>query len=51
MYGIGDPKIWTAISLNLDVGQTIKRKEIIKRLILIDYERKDIEFKPGIVRV
>lgn len=51
IYGIGDPKIWTAISLNLDVGQTIRRKEIIKRLILMNYERKDIEFKPGIVRV
>ena len=51
IYGIGDPKIWTAISLNLDVGQMIKRKEIIKRLILMNYERKDIEFKPGIVRV
>jgi len=51
IYGIGDPKIWTAISLNLDVGQIIKRKEIIKRLILMNYERKDIEFKPGIVRV
>jgi len=51
IYGIGDPKIWTAISLNLDVGQTIRRKEIIKRLILMNYERKDIEFKPGVVRV
>ncbi len=51
IYGIGDPTIWTAISLNLNVGQSIKRKEIIKRLILMNYERKDIEFKPGIVRV
>jgi len=51
IYGIGDPKVWTDISLNLDVGQTIQRKEIIKGLILMNYERKDIEFKPGIVRV
>ena len=51
IYGIGDPKIWTAISLDLEVGQTIKRNEILKRLILMNYERKDIEFKPGIVRV
>ena len=51
IYGIGDPKIWTAISLNLDVGQTIKRKEMIKRLILMNYERKEAEFKPGVVRV
>ena len=51
IYGIGDPKIWTAISLNLDVGQIIERKEIIKRLILMNYERKEVEFKPGVVRV
>ena len=51
IYGIGDPKVWTDISLNLDVGQTIQRKEIIKGLILMNYERKDIEFKPGVVRV
>jgi len=51
IYGIGDPKIWTAISLNLDVGQSIKRREIIKRLILMNYERKEVEFKPGVVRV
>ena len=51
IYGIGDPKIWTAVSLNLDVGQSIQRKEIIKRLIMMNYERKDIEFKPGVVRV
>ena len=51
IYGIGDPKIWTAISLNLDVGQIVKRKEIIKRLILMNYERKEVEFKPGAVRV
>ena len=51
IYGIGDPTIWTAISLNLDVGQIIKRKDIIKRLILMNYERKEIEFKPGVIRV
>jgi len=51
IYGIGDPKVWTAISINLEVGQKIKRKDIIKRLILMNYERKDIEFKPGVLRV
>ncbi|MFX0042768.1 MAG: excinuclease ABC subunit UvrB, partial [Candidatus Hodarchaeota archaeon] len=51
IYGIGDPEIWTAVSLNLEKGQTIKRGDILRRLIRMNYERHDIEFKPGVVRV
>jgi excinuclease ABC subunit B len=51
IYGIGDPETWTAVSLNLEVGQNIKRREILKALIKMNYERKEIEFKPGNVRV
>jgi excinuclease ABC subunit B len=51
IYGIGDPEVWTAVSLNLETGQTIRRNEILKALIKMNYERKEIEFKPGNVRV
>ena len=51
IYGIGNPEVWTNIALNLQVGQTIERKEILDNLIRMNYERKNIEFKPGIVRV
>ncbi len=51
LYGIGNPETWTAVSLNLEVGQIIKRSEILKGLIRMNYERKDIEFKRGTVRV
>lgn len=51
IYGIGDPETWTAVSLNLEVGQDIKRGEILKALIKMNYERKEIEFKPGDIRV
>ncbi len=51
IYGIGDPEVWTAVSLNMELGQKINRREIIKALIRMNYERKDIEFRPGIVRV
>ena len=51
IYGIGDPEVWTAVSVNLEVGQTIIRSEIIKGLIRMNYERKDVEFRPGIVRI
>jgi len=51
IYGIGDPETWTAVSLNLEVGQNIRRNEILKALIKMNYERKEIEFKPGDIRV
>jgi len=51
IYGIGDPETWTAVSLNLEVGQIIRRSEILKALIKMNYERKEIEFKPGNIRV
>lgn len=51
IYGIGNPEVWTSVALSLEKGQTIGRREIIDRLIKMNYERKDVEFKPGIVRV
>ncbi|MFX1338051.1 MAG: excinuclease ABC subunit UvrB [Promethearchaeota archaeon] len=51
IYGIGNPDEWVAVSLNLELGQTIKRSDIIKGLIRMNYERKNIEFKRGVVRV
>ena len=31
IYGIGNPDEWVAVSLNLEVGQIIKRSEILKK--------------------
>ncbi|MFW9826753.1 MAG: excinuclease ABC subunit UvrB [Candidatus Thorarchaeota archaeon] len=51
IYGIGSPEEWEKVSINLNVGEIVRRGEIIKGLIRMNYERKDIEFRPGIVRV
>ncbi len=51
IYGIGNPEEWVAVSLNLELGQHIKRADILKGLIKMNYERKNIEFKRGVVRV
>ncbi|MFX1258003.1 MAG: DEAD/DEAH box helicase family protein, partial [Promethearchaeota archaeon] len=51
IYGIGNPEEWVAVSLNLEVGEIISRKDIIKALIKMNYERKSVEFKRGTVRV
>ncbi len=53
IFGIGDPKYWEAVTLNLERGMVIEkaRSEIIKKLINMNYERKGVDFKRGIVRV
>ncbi len=51
IYGVGDPEYWESVTLYLEVGQFIKRSEILQRLIKISYERKTADFKPGSVRV
>lgn len=51
IYGLGNPELWEKIALYLEVGMAKKRSEILKRLIKMNYERNNIEFKPGNVRV
>jgi excinuclease ABC subunit B len=51
IYGVGDPEYWEAVTLYVEEGQTIKRSEILAKLIKINYERKSTDFRPGTVRV
>ncbi|MFX1526078.1 MAG: excinuclease ABC subunit UvrB [Promethearchaeota archaeon] len=51
IYGIGSPEEWEKVSISLNVSQRINRRDIIRGLIKMNYERKDIEFRPGVVRV
>ena len=51
IYGLGNPVLWEKIALYVEVGMTKKRSEILKNLVKMNYERNDIEFKPGNVRV
>ena len=51
IYGLGNAELWEKIALYLEVGMEKKRSEILKRLVKMNYERNNIEFKPGNVRV
>ncbi|MFX1419201.1 MAG: DEAD/DEAH box helicase family protein, partial [Promethearchaeota archaeon] len=51
IYGLGNPELFEKIALYVEVGMNIKRSEILKRLVKMNYERTEIEFKPGNVRV
>jgi excinuclease ABC subunit B len=51
IYGIGAPEAYYGMLLPLEKGQSIPRREILRRLVEIQYERNDVDFKRGTFRV
>ncbi len=51
IYGIGSPQTYYSMSFTLDKNQKVSRKEILKRLVDIQYEREEAEFKRGTFRI
>jgi excinuclease ABC subunit B len=51
IYGLGQRADYEAMSEHFQVGQNIKRNELLRRLIKIQYERNDIAFLRGQFRV
>lgn len=51
IYGLGDPDAYYGMLLFLEPGQKISRKDIVKKLVELQYERSDIEFGRGTFRV
>ena len=50
IYGLGSPKEWLEMSVDIRKGATIPRSSLLASLIAIQYERNEIELKPGIFR-
>ena len=51
IYGIGEKDDYQKMMLIVTVGDTIKRNDIINRLVDMTYERSDIDFHRGTFRV
>ncbi|AEV69656.1 excinuclease ABC subunit UvrB [Acetivibrio clariflavus] len=51
IYGLGDPEDYTDLMLSLRKGMQKDRDEIIRKLVEIQYERNEIDFKRGKFRV
>ncbi|MGG7190477.1 excinuclease ABC subunit UvrB [Clostridium paraputrificum] len=51
IYGLGNPDEYKKLTVSLRTGMEKDRDEIVRRLIDIQYERNDIDFKRGIFRV
>ena len=51
IYSLGNPKDWENLAITINVGDVIKRSDIIRQLIDARYERNDTEIAPGNFRV
>ncbi|MBS7131271.1 excinuclease ABC subunit UvrB [Clostridium paraputrificum] len=51
IYGLGNPDEYKKLTVSLRTGMEKDRDEIVRRLIDIQYERNDIDFKRGTFRV
>lgn len=51
IYGLGSPEEYKELVLSLRTGMEIDRNQLLHRLVDIQYERNDIDFKRGTFRV
>ena len=51
IYGLGNPTNYMGFRFGIEKGQTIKRNEIISKLICSQYERNEVELQAGRFRV
>lgn len=51
IYGIGDPDAYFGMVLFLEPGQHIRRNDLLKKLVELQYDRKDDDFSRGGFRV
>jgi len=51
IYGIGERSTYASMTAELDVGTSIDRDAVLRRLVELQYERNDVDFHRGTFRV
>ncbi len=51
IYGIGSVETYSQMVINLHGGQAFPQRELVKRLVELQYQRNDIDFHRGAFRV
>jgi len=51
IYGIGDPVDYHAMILHLREGERVGHRDLIRRLVAMQYTRNDVDFRRGTFRV
>ncbi|MBI4394044.1 MAG: excinuclease ABC subunit UvrB [Euryarchaeota archaeon] len=50
IYGLGDPREYRDLHLVIEKGRQVKRQEMLRKLVDIQYQRNDMDLKPGTFR-
>ena len=51
IYGLGDPNNYFNMMIYVEKGDRIDRTDLLKKLVFLQYQRDDIDFKTGTFRV
>jgi excinuclease ABC subunit B len=51
IYGLGDPENYAGVVIRFDVGAIFRRNALLRKLIESQYQRNDLELRPGVFRV
>ena len=51
IYGLGDPEAYGNVVIEIQKGKIYRRNALLRQLVESQYQRNDIEIKPGIFRV
>jgi len=51
IYGIGSPEAYGRVVINLEAGQAYRRNALLRQMVESQYERNDLELRPGSFRV
>jgi len=51
IYGLGDPAAYGKVVLKLNKGEIYRRNALLRQLVESQYQRNDMELRPGVFRV
>ena len=51
IYGVGDPSEYDHFRMYIERGKQVDRREILERLVAMQYVRNDMDVRPGLFRV
>ena len=51
IYGLGNPEAYSNVVVHLAVGEIFRRNALLRLLIESQYQRNDLELRPGVFRV
>jgi excinuclease ABC subunit B len=51
LYGIGSVETYSAMMFDIKVGETVDQRELIRKLVALQYKRNDVAFARGSFRV